>query len=97
LSSISSGPEELLITAVERVSADMRKKIDVNRSLTQLNRSVLTRSKRGVCVGFCKNLASSMLAQRGDAVGIIAAHQLVNQSQLTSVLSPWVVWQFCIC
>lgn len=70
--------EELLITAGEEISADMAKKIEDSGIETVEIRSVLTcESKRGVCVKcYGKNLASGMLAQRGDAVGIIAAQSI---------------------
>jgi len=70
--------EELLINAGEEISADMAKKIDESGIETVEIRSVLTcESKRGVCVKcYGKNLASGMLAQRGDAVGIIAAQSI---------------------
>jgi len=70
--------EELLIAAGEEISADMAKTIDEIGIETVEIRSVLTcESKRGVCVKcYGKNLASGMLAQRGDAVGIIAAQSI---------------------
>jgi DNA-directed RNA polymerase subunit beta' len=70
--------EELLISAGEEIDADMAKKIDESGIETVEIRSVLTcESKRGVCVKcYGKNLASGMLAQRGDAVGIIAAQSI---------------------
>jgi DNA-directed RNA polymerase subunit beta' len=70
--------EELLITGGEEISADMAKRIDESGIETVEIRSVLTcESKRGVCVRcYGKNLASGILAQRGDAVGIIAAQSI---------------------
>jgi DNA-directed RNA polymerase subunit beta' len=70
--------EELLINAGEEIDADMAKKIEESGIETIEIRSVLTcESKRGVCVKcYGKNLASGMLAQRGDAVGIIAAQSI---------------------
>ncbi len=70
--------DELLITGGEEISAEMAKKIDDTGIETVEIRSVLTcESKRGVCVRcYGKNLASGMLAQRGDAVGIIAAQSI---------------------
>lgn len=70
--------EELLIHAGEEISAEMAKKIDESGIDTVEIRSVLTcESKRGVCVKcYGKNLASGMIAQRGDAVGIIAAQSI---------------------
>ena len=70
--------DELLIEAGEEISADMSKKIEESGIETVEIRSVLTcESKRGVCVKcYGKNLASGMLAQRGDAVGIIAAQSI---------------------
>ena len=70
--------EELLIAAGEEISADTAKLIDASGIDTVEIRSVLTcESKRGVCVRcYGKNLASGMIAQRGDAVGIIAAQSI---------------------
>jgi DNA-directed RNA polymerase subunit beta' len=70
--------EELIISAGEEISADDAKKIDESGIETVEIRSVLTcESKRGVCVRcYGKNLASGILAQRGDAVGIIAAQSI---------------------
>ncbi|MEI7964734.1 MAG: DNA-directed RNA polymerase subunit beta' [Chitinophagaceae bacterium] len=70
--------EELLIEAGSEISAEMSRKIDDSGIETVEIRSVLTcESKRGVCVKcYGKNLASGMLAQRGDAVGIIAAQSI---------------------
>ncbi|MBP6286437.1 MAG: DNA-directed RNA polymerase subunit beta' [Ferruginibacter sp.] len=70
--------EELLINAGEEISAEMAKLIEESGIETVEIRSVLTcESKRGVCVKcYGKNLASGMLAQRGDAVGIIAAQSI---------------------
>ncbi len=70
--------DELLIEAGEEISAEMAKQIDESGIETVEIRSVLTcESKRGVCVKcYGKNLASGMLAQRGDAVGIIAAQSI---------------------
>jgi DNA-directed RNA polymerase subunit beta' len=70
--------EEILISAGEEISADMAKQIEESGIETVEIRSVLTcESKRGVCVRcYGKNLASGMIAQRGDAVGIIAAQSI---------------------
>lgn len=70
--------DELLINAGEEISAEMAKLIEESGIETVEIRSVLTcESKRGVCVKcYGKNLASGMLAQRGDAVGIIAAQSI---------------------
>jgi DNA-directed RNA polymerase subunit beta' len=70
--------EELLIAAGEEISADVAKKIEETGIETVEIRSVLTcESKRGVCVKcYGKNLASGSIAQRGDAVGIIAAQSI---------------------
>ncbi len=70
--------EELLIAAGEEISTDMAKRIEESGIDTVEIRSVLTcESKRGVCVKcYGKNLASGMIAQRGDAVGIIAAQSI---------------------
>jgi len=70
--------DELIINAGEEISADIAKKIDDAGIESVEIRSVLTcESKRGVCVKcYGKNLASGILAQRGDAVGIIAAQSI---------------------
>ena len=70
--------EALMIKGGEEISADMAKEIEESGIETVEIRSVLTcESKRGVCVKcYGKNLASGILAQRGDAVGIIAAQSI---------------------
>jgi len=70
--------EELILKAGEEISADMAEKIEECGIETVEIRSVLTcESSRGVCVKcYGKNLASGILAQRGDAVGIIAAQSI---------------------
>jgi DNA-directed RNA polymerase subunit beta' len=70
--------EELMISGGEEISTDMAKAIEESGIETVEIRSVLTcESKRGVCVKcYGKNLASGILAQRGDAVGIIAAQSI---------------------
>ncbi|UAY53536.1 DNA-directed RNA polymerase subunit beta' [Ferruginibacter albus] len=70
--------EELLISAGEEIDADVAKKIEDAGIETVEIRSVLTcESKRGVCVKcYGKNLATGYLAQKGDAVGIIAAQSI---------------------
>jgi DNA-directed RNA polymerase subunit beta' len=70
--------EELIIAAGEGITADLAKKIeDAGIDIVEI-RSVLTcESKRGCCVKcYGKNLASGILAQKGDAVGIIAAQSI---------------------
>ncbi|WP_164159413.1 hypothetical protein, partial [Stenotrophomonas maltophilia] len=66
------------IVAGEEISSDVAKLIDESGIETVEIRSVLTcESKRGVCVKcYGKNLATGYLAQRGDAVGIIAAQSI---------------------
>ncbi|MCX6323798.1 MAG: DNA-directed RNA polymerase subunit beta' [Sphingobacteriales bacterium] len=70
--------DELLLAAGDEISADVARKIEDTGIETVEIRSVLTcESKRGVCVRcYGKNLASGVLAQRGDAVGIIAAQSI---------------------
>ena len=70
--------DELIIPAGEEITADIAKKIEEAGIETVEIRSVLTcESKRGVCVKcYGKNLASGALAQKGDAVGIIAAQSI---------------------
>ncbi|MFT4152375.1 DNA-directed RNA polymerase subunit beta' [Parafilimonas sp.] len=70
--------DELIIKAGEEISQDVAKQIDESGIESVEIRSVLTcESKRGVCVKcYGKNLATGYLAQRGDAVGIIAAQSI---------------------
>jgi DNA-directed RNA polymerase subunit beta' len=70
--------DELIIKAGEEISADVARQIDDSGIENVEIRSVLTcESKRGVCVKcYGKNLATGYLAQRGDAVGIIAAQSI---------------------
>ena len=70
--------DEILVGAGEEISNDIAKKIEDTGIETVEIRSVLTcESKRGVCVRcYGKNLASGSIAQRGDAVGIIAAQSI---------------------
>jgi DNA-directed RNA polymerase subunit beta' len=70
--------DELIITAGEEITSDDAKAIEAAGIETVEIRSVLTcESKRGVCVKcYGKNLATGYLAQRGDAVGIIAAQSI---------------------
>ncbi|MBP6357908.1 MAG: DNA-directed RNA polymerase subunit beta' [Sediminibacterium sp.] len=70
--------EQLIINAGEEISSDVAKEIDDAGIESVEIRSVLTcESKRGVCVKcYGKNLATGYLAQRGDAVGIIAAQSI---------------------
>lgn len=70
--------DELIMAGGEEVTGDLAKKIEEAGIETVEIRSVLTcESKRGVCVKcYGKNLASGNLAQKGDAVGIIAAQSI---------------------
>lgn len=70
--------EELFVAAGEEITEDIAKKIEESTIETVEIRSVLTcESKRGVCVKcYGKNLATGYTAQRGDAVGIIAAQSI---------------------
>src|SRR4029079_7511723 len=70
--------DELIIPAGDEITIDIAKKIEETGIETVEIRSVLTcESKRGVCVKcYGKNLASGNIAQRGDAVGIIAAQSI---------------------
>jgi DNA-directed RNA polymerase subunit beta' len=70
--------DELIIKAGKEIMHDDAKAIeDAGIEIVEI-RSVLTcESKRGVCVKcYGKNLATGYLAQRGDAVGIIAAQSI---------------------
>ena len=70
--------DELIIKAGEEISHEVAKEIEDSGIESVEIRSVLTcESKRGVCVRcYGKNLATGYLAQRGDAVGIIAAQSI---------------------
>jgi len=70
--------EELLVAAGEEIDEDIAKAIEEAGIETIEIRSVLTcESKRGVCVKcYGKNLATGYTAQKGDAVGIIAAQSI---------------------
>ena len=68
----------LIVGAGEEITAGIAKRIEDAGIETIEIRSVLTcESKRGCCVRcYGKNLASGVRAQRGDAVGIIAAQSI---------------------
>jgi len=70
--------EELLVAGGDEITTEIAKKIEDAAVEAVEIRSVLTcESKRGVCVKcYGKNLANGNLAQRGDAVGIIAAQSI---------------------
>jgi DNA-directed RNA polymerase subunit beta' len=70
--------DELIISAGQEISTDVAAKIEEIGIETVEIRSVLTcEAKRGTCVKcYGKNLATGILAQRGDAVGIIAAQSI---------------------
>ena len=70
--------DELIIEAGKEISSDVAKFIEECAIETVEIRSVLTcEAKRGVCVKcYGKNLATGYIAQRGDAVGIIAAQSI---------------------
>ncbi|HSZ85279.1 MAG TPA: DNA-directed RNA polymerase subunit beta', partial [Puia sp.] len=70
--------DELLVGAGEQITDEIGKKIEESGIEIVEIRSVLTcESKRGVCVRcYGKNLATGYTAQRGDAVGIIAAQSI---------------------
>ncbi len=70
--------EQLIVEAGNEITVDVSKRIeDAGIEIVEI-RSVLTcESKRGVCVKcYGKNLASGNIAQKGDAVGIIAAQSI---------------------
>ena len=70
--------DQLIISAGDEITVDLAKKVeDAGIEFVEI-RSVLTcESKRGVCVKcYGKNLASGNIAQKGDAVGIIAAQSI---------------------
>jgi DNA-directed RNA polymerase subunit beta' len=70
--------DELLVEAGQQIDEDIAKAIEDAGIETVEIRSVLTcEAKRGVCVRcYGKNLATGYTAQRGDAVGIIAAQSI---------------------
>jgi DNA-directed RNA polymerase subunit beta' len=70
--------EQLIVGAGEEITVDISRKIEESGIEIVEIRSVLTcESKRGVCVKcYGKNLASGNTAQKGDAVGIIAAQSI---------------------
>ncbi|MFM8255589.1 MAG: DNA-directed RNA polymerase subunit beta', partial [Bacteroidota bacterium] len=70
--------EKLIVAAGEQITELLAKQIEEAGIETVEIRSVLTcESKRGVCVKcYGRNLASGITAQRGDAVGIIAAQSI---------------------
>jgi DNA-directed RNA polymerase subunit beta' len=70
--------DKLLLNAGEEITDELAKTVEDSGIESVEIRSVLTcESKRGVCVKcYGKNLATGVLAQRGDAVGIIAAQSI---------------------
>ncbi|MDF2380764.1 DNA-directed RNA polymerase subunit beta' [Nostoc ellipsosporum NOK] len=70
--------DELIIAAGEEITAALARKIEEAGIEYVEIRSVLTcESKRGCCVKcYGRNLASGVMAQRGDATGIIAAQSI---------------------
>ncbi len=70
--------DELIVAAGQEITASLARKIEEAGIETVEIRSVLTcESKRGVCVKcYGKNLATGAIAQKGDAVGIIAAQSI---------------------
>ncbi|HUQ64580.1 MAG TPA: DNA-directed RNA polymerase subunit beta' [Flavitalea sp.] len=74
----SPGNDETIIEAGSEITEEIAKVIEDAGIETVEIRSVLTcESKRGVCVKcYGKNLATGNMAQRGDAVGIIAAQSI---------------------
>jgi DNA-directed RNA polymerase subunit beta' len=70
--------DELIVESGGHINEDIGKLIEESGIETVDIRSVLTcESKRGVCVKcYGKNLATGNLAQKGDAVGIIAAQSI---------------------
>ncbi len=70
--------DELLVAGGQAITEELARRIEEAGIETVEIRSVLTcESKRGVCVKcYGKNLASGYLAQKGDAVGIIAAQSI---------------------
>jgi DNA-directed RNA polymerase subunit beta' len=70
--------DQLIVAAGDEITNELAQRIeDAGIDIVEI-RSVLTcESKRGTCVKcYGKNLATGYLAQRGDAVGIIAAQSI---------------------
>jgi len=70
--------DELITPAGEEITEGVAKRIEASGIETVEIRSVLTcEAKRGTCVKcYGKNLATGYMAQKGDAVGIIAAQSI---------------------
>ncbi|MCX8019621.1 MAG: DNA-directed RNA polymerase subunit beta' [Chitinophagaceae bacterium] len=70
--------DELIISAGEEITAEIARRIEDSGIETVEIRSVLTcESRRGVCIKcYGRNLATGSMAQKGDAVGIIAAQSI---------------------
>jgi len=70
--------EKLVANAGEEITEDIARAIEESAIDTVEIRSVLTcESRRGVCAKcYGKNLATGYMAQKGDAVGIIAAQSI---------------------
>ncbi len=70
--------DQLIVAAGDEITADIARKIEEAGIETVEIRSILTcESKRGCCVKcYGRNLASGNTAQKGDAVGIIAAQSI---------------------
>lgn len=70
--------DEQLVAAGEEITEDVARRVEDSAVETVDIRSVLTcESKRGVCARcYGKNLATGYMAQKGDAVGIIAAQSI---------------------
>ena len=70
--------DELIIHGGEEITTEIARRIEESGIEAVEIRSVLTcESRRGCCVKcYCKNLATGNLAQKGDAVGIIAAQSI---------------------
>ena len=70
--------DELIIEAGEMITEEIAEEIEAANIESVVIRSVLTcEAKRGVCVKcYGRNLATNRIAERGDAVGIIAAQSI---------------------
>jgi DNA-directed RNA polymerase subunit beta' len=70
--------DEIIVEGGTEITADIAEKIEERGIETVEIRSVLTcEAKRGTCVRcYGRNLATGTVAQRGDAVGIIAAQSI---------------------
>ena len=88
---------ELIVAGGEEITEDIAQKIEDSPIESVEIRSVLTcESKKGVCAKcYGRNLASSRMVQKGEAVGVIAAQSIGEPgTQLTSPANIGVAFSF---